>query len=428
MRPGEIDAELSRLMREDRGRLLAALSADLGQFELAEEALSHAFESALVHWGRQGVPDRPLGWLLRVARRKAIDRIRRTALWTERERTLAVLAERDREAVDQADIPDERLRLIFTCCHPALDRKSRVALTLRSLCGLKTGEIARAFLDTEATMGQRLSRAKAKIARAGIPFSVPGPEDWEDRLGSVLAVIYLVFNEGYAATSGPDWLRVNLCEEAIFLGRLLVDLRPDPEILGLLSLMLTTHARRAARVDEEGRLVPLRLQDRGLWDRAQAVEGVATLDRELGMGGAGPFQIKAAISALHVTAPDHDRTDWRQMRLLYDALILHEPSAVVRLNRLVVVAELGSLEAALAELRALGSELEAYQPFHAVRAELLSRTGDHIAARAAYDVAISLSRNAAERDFLAACRTALEIGPGQKSAGHNGPAKSNREV
>lgn len=430
MRAGEIDAELSRLMRNDRGRLLAALSADLGQFELAEEALSQAFESALVHWGRHGVPGRPMGWLLRVARRKAIDRIRRAALWRERERTLAILAERDGDAAEPSDIPDERLRLIFTCCHPALDPKSRVALTLRSLCGLTTTEIARAFLDTEATMGQRLSRAKAKIARAGIPFAVPGPEEWEGRLGSVLSVIYLVFNEGYAATCGEAWLRAHLCEEAIFLGRLLSDLRDDPEILGLLSLMLTTHARRAARVDTGGMMVPLRDQDRGLWDRSQTQEGLSVLDRALGLGAAGPFQIKAAISALHVSATSHESTDWRQMRLLYDALLFHEPSDVVRLNRLVVMAEMGAVDEALNAVEALEPALRAYQPFHAVRADLLARAGDRGAARDAYDMAISLSRNTAERRFLAARVGALRgaAGGGQKNAGHKGPAKSNREV
>ena len=434
MRPGEIDAELSRLMREDRGRLLAALSADLGQFELAEEALSQAFESALAHWGRHGAPQKPLGWLLRVARRKAIDRIRRAARWTERERTLAVLAEQEGDGAEMAEIPDERLRLIFTCCHPALDPKSRVALTLRSLCGLTTSEIARAFLDTEPTMGQRLSRAKAKIAKAGIPFRIPDRAEWDDRLGSVLAVIYLVFNEGYAATSGRDRLRVDLCDEAIFLARLLVDLRSDPEILGLLSLMLTTHARRAARADALGWLVPLREQDRELWDRAQAQEGLATLDSALAMGAAGPFQIKAAISALHVSASCHDATDWRQMLLLYDALLVHEPSDVVRLNRLVVLAELGGVEVALSQLRSLEPQLHAYQPFHAARADLLSRAGANAAAQEAYDRAISLSRNAAERDFLVRRKSAVggvgDAGEGatQKNAGHNGPAKSNREV
>jgi RNA polymerase sigma-70 factor (ECF subfamily) len=355
------------------------------------------------------VPSHPEGWLLRVARRKAIDRLRRMGRWREREQTLAVLARRDEDHDEADEIPDERLRLIFTCCHPALDPKSRVALTLRALCGLTTAEIARAFLDTEATMGQRLSRAKAKIAKAGIPFRIPEREDWDARLGSVLAVIYLVFNEGYAATSGDRQLRVDLCDEAIFLGRMLAALRSDPEIYGLMSLMLTTHSRRAARGDGDGRLVPLADQDRNAWDRDQAEEGLDILDRALVMGRAGPFQIKAAISALHVSAPDHRSTDWRQMLLLYDALLAHEPSDVVRLNRFVVLAELGALGAAIDGLRSLEPALAAYQPFHAARADLLARAGEVAPALDAYETAISLSKNAAEREFLQRRRAALTM-------------------
>ena len=414
MRPGEIDTTLSRLVADDRGRLLAALCADLGRMELAEEALSEAVESALSHWQRSGVPSHPEGWLLRVARRKAIDRLRRMGRWREREQTLAVLARRDEDHDEADEIPDERLRLIFTCCHPALDPKSRVALTLRALCGLTTAEIARAFLDTEAAMGQRLSRAKTKIAKAGIPFRIPVREEWDTRLGSVLAVIYLVFNEGYAATSGDRQLRVDLCDEAIFLGRMLAALRSDPEILGLMSLMLTTHSRRAARGDGAGRLVPLADQDRNAWDRDQAEEGLDILDRALVMGRAGPFQIKAAISALHVSAPDHRSTDWRQMLLLYDALLVHEPSDVVRLNRFVVLAELGAVGVALDGVQSLAPALAGYQPFHAARAELLARAGRHEPALEAYEMAISLSGNAAERAFLDRRRSAMKL-PDQKA-------------
>lgn len=408
MRPGQIDETLSRLIAGDRGRLLAALCADLGRMELAEEALSESVESALVHWERSGVPRQPRGWLLRVARRKAIDRIRRDGRWRERERTLAVLAQRDAEQSDIMEIPDERLRLIFTCCHPALDPKSRIALTLRSLCGMTTPEIARAFLDRETTMGQRLSRAKAKIAKAGIPFAIPGPEEWEARLGSVLAVIYLVFNEGYAVTEGTEQLRVDLCEEAIFLARLLADLRPTPEVSGLLSLMLTTHARRAARVDEEGRLVPLSDQNRRAWDQSLANDGIAILDEALALGQPGPYQIKAAISALHVTAASREETDWRQVLLLYEALLRHEPTDVVELNRLVVLAELSGPEPALDGLGRLAPALEGYQPFHAALADLLVRAGRIEEAAQAYDRAISLSGTEAEQAFLRARLAGLE--------------------
>ena len=404
---GGIDAELSRLLREDRGRLLAALIADLGQFDLAEDALSEAVASALEHWGRSGVPDRPQGWLLRVARRKAIDQIRRGKRWRDRQATIEVLTEQDQTAAPDTDIPDERLRLIFTCCHPALDPKSQVALTLRSLCGLTTEEIARAFLDKPATMGQRLSRAKAKIAAAGIPYAVPGPDDWDDRLNSVLSVIYLVFNEGYAATSGEQQVRVDLCEEAIFLCRILGGLRDAPEIIGLLSLMLTTHARRAARQDATGALVPLDQQDRSLWDANACAEGLAALDEALKAGTPGPFQIKAAISALHLQSEHWADTDWRQMFLLYDALLHHEPSDVVRLNQLAVYAEVSGPEQALDRLDGLRDGLVDYQPYHALRADLLARTGRQSEAKVAYEQAIALSQNAAEREFLKARQSTL---------------------
>jgi len=327
----------------------------------------------------------------------------RIALFGARLPDLALLAEADQAALSapEADIPDERLRLIFTCCHPALDLKSRVALTLRTLGGLTTAEIAHAFLDREPTMGQRLSRARARIRDAGIPFAVPGPEDWDARLSGVLSVLYLIFNEGYAASAGETRIRSDLCEEALWLGRMLLALRPDePEVLGLLSLMLTSHARRMARTGDGGDLVPLDRQNRALWDRAMLDEGLSLLDRALGRLAPGPFQIKAAISALHRQAADHAGTDWRQMLLLYDALLRHEPSDVVRLNRAVVLAELAGPARALDEIEALRPALDAYQPLHAARAEMLARLG-RTEAVAAYDRAISLSGTPAERAFLA---------------------------
>ena len=314
--PGrDLAVVLAGIVRDDRGRLLAALIARLRDFQLAEDALQDALESALRHWGR-GLPEAPLGWLLRVALRKAIDRLRAQTRDGRRVADLTVLAGEEAALTDPEDIPDERLRLIFTCCHPALDAKSRVALTLRTLGGLTTAEIARAFLDLEPAMGQRLSRAKAKIAAAGIPFAVPGPELWADRLDSVLTVIYLIFNEGYSASSAVVPLRSGLCDEAVFLARMLDQLRPgEPEVEGLLALMLLTHARHAARLDATGAAVPLDAQDRALWDHALIADGLTTLDRAVARRVVGPFQIKAAISALHVQALP-GQTDWRQIVLL----------------------------------------------------------------------------------------------------------------
>jgi RNA polymerase sigma-70 factor (ECF subfamily) len=390
----DLTVRLAEMVRRDRGRLLSALIAGLGDFDLAEEALAEAVEAALRHWLRAGVPGRPDAWLLRVARRKAIDRIRRNARWRDRTAELARLAQADQDAAEEPPppIPDERLRLILTCCHPALDPKSRVALTLRTLGGL----------STEPTMAQRLSRAKAKIRDAGIRFAVPEPAEWEPRFASVLSVVYLIFNEGYSASSGEDQIRADLCEEAIYLARLVTELRPyEAEGWGLLSLLLTTHARAKARTDAEGAMVPLAAQDRRLWDRRMIEEGLAALDRALAHRRPGPFQIKAAIGALHVQADDHASTDWRQMLLLYSALVAHEPTDVVRLNRAVVLAETGAVAEALAEVEQLGPALETYQPYHAARADLLRRAGDRDGARAAYQRAIRLSGTGDQKHFLA---------------------------
>ncbi len=399
---------LDRLLRSDRGRILSVLIADLRDFDLAEEALSEAIESAVIHWGRAGAPASAAGWLLTAARRKAIDRIRRTRRFAARTADLAILARADEDAraMPPPEIADERLRLIFTCCHPALEPKTRVALTLRTLGGLTTGEIAKAFLDAEAAMGQRLSRAKAKIRDAAIPYEVPGPDLWAERLASVLTVIYLIFNEGYqAGNDGDALLRLALCDEAINLARMLDALRPgEAESLGLLALLLLSHARRMARTGAGGELVPLDRQDRTLWDRAMISEGGEVLDRALALRLPGPFQLKAAIASLHCQAADAASTDWPQILLLYDALARMEPTPVVWLNRAAALAEVAGPEAALSAIAPLADDLDSYQPYHAARAEFLARCGQADAASGAYDRAIALSRNRPEREFLAARR------------------------
>lgn len=392
---------LDAVMREDRGRLLAALISRTRDFQLAEDALQEAATSALAHWGRAGLPASPQGWLLKVALRKAIDRLRGASRESRKTADLARLA-RDEAEEDPEMIADERLRLIFTCCHPSLEPKSRVALTLRTICGLTTAEIARAFLDEDATMGQRLSRAKAKIAAARIPFAVPEPEDLAERLGSVLTVIYLIFNAGY--TVGPGAGR-DLCEEAIFLARLLDRLCPDePETEGCLALMLLTHARRAARTGADGQSLPVQEQDRRLWDHAMMAEGVALVNRAMARGRVGANQIKAAIAVCHSVPAT---PDWPGMRALYDTLQRLEPTPVIRLNRAVALAETGDLAGALDELALVAPDLASYQPYHAVMADLLARGGRKDEARAVYDRAIDLAPSAADAAFLIARRGAL---------------------
>lgn len=394
-----IQTVLDTVMRDDHGRLVAALARRLGDVQLAEDCLQEALVAALEHWARSGQPGRPDAWLLRVAHRRAIDRFRRDARFRSRHEDIALLAEDEMALAERPDIPDERLRLIFTCCHPALESKTRVALTLRLIGGLNTDEIAHAFLDKPSAMAQRLSRAKKKIAAARIPFVVPEGADLDIRVQSVLSVIYLIFNEGYLASSGDLSVRTDLCQEAVFLARLLDQLCPDePEILGILSLMLTTQARFPAR--QSNVTIPLTQQDRGLWDRALIAEGEKILDRAIALGRAGPYQVKAAISALHVSAPDQDSTDWAQILLLYDRLLQFEPSPVVRLNRAVVLAESGALDQALREFDDLSDELKTYQPFHAAQAQFRARAGQIDGARQAYRRAIELAGNQADRDYL----------------------------
>lgn len=388
---GAIDA----CLRTERGRILSALIARIGDFQIAEDALQEAAASALVHWGRSGVPLRPDAWLIRVGLRKALDRLRGATREGRKAANWALLAEEEAALPEKQPIPDERLRLIFTCCHPALDGKSRVALTLRTLCGLTTAEIARLYLDAEPTMGQRISRAKAKIAAAGIPFAVPDLPALPARLDAVLSVIYLIYTLGHQTGAGPRDLR----SEAIWLARLVDGLMPGvAEAEAALALLLLTEARQPARV-AGGVMVPLSEQDRGRWDRDLLAEGQALLDRAIARGGSGPFRIKAAIAALHGAAPDHAATDWRQIAALYRALLRIEPTDVVRLNVWVSIAAAGHARPALRAVEAMAERLDGYQPFHAARAHLRRLAGE-AGAREEFRRAATLSLDPAERCWL----------------------------
>lgn len=395
---------LNRVMAQDQGRLLSALSVRLRDIELAEEVLQEAAMSALDHWGRAGVPQSPVGWLLKVAYRKAIDRFRQSARSARQAANLALLAREEAEEVDPDHIPDDRLRLIFTCCHPALEPKTRVALTLRTVCGLTTAQVAAVFLDPEPTMGQRLTRAKTKIAAAGIPFVIPGPEAWGDRLNAVLNVVYLVFTAGYTA---PKSVGRDLCVEAIFLARLIASLRPDEaEVEGCLALLILTHARAAARVDATGCTVPPGAQDRALWDQAALDEGRALLDRAMTRARPGPYQIKAAIAACHAMP---DGSDWPQIAALYAALLRWEPSPTVALGQAVACMETGDLAGAAALLVDLAPPLDSYQPFHAAHAELLRKQGRNAQAAAAYDRALTMTTAPEDAAFLRKARDGLAV-------------------
>lgn len=400
---------IEALARADTGRLLGALLRDTRDFQLAEDCLQEALESALVHWSRNGVPAAPAGWVLQTARRKAIDRFRRARNFDRKAEEYRLLIELDRETAESdepAAIPDERLRLIFTCCHPALDGKTRVALTLRTLCGLTTREIARAFLDNTETMAQRLVRARHKITKAGIGFEIPEPEHWAERLNSVLSVIYLTFNEGYSATAGAEPLRHDLCLEAIRLGRLMLELVPDnAECEGLLALMLLNHSRAAARLDDGGRMIALDSQDRSLWNRDEIAEGCALLDHALTRGRPGLFQLQAAVSALHAQAASHAETGWAEIVLLYEAMHRLSANPVYLLNRAVALSYAEGADAALTALGELEHGLCDYQPFHAAKADFQRRLDRPEAARLSYQRAIDLSENESEKTFLR-CRMA----------------------
>jgi RNA polymerase sigma-70 factor (ECF subfamily) len=400
-----VTAAITRTFRDERAIVLATLIRQAGDFQLAEDAVQDAFEAAVAQWREVGVPANPGAWITTIARRRAIDRLRRNRSVADRAERLAELKRLDAQHEepsmdDESTIVDDRLRLIFTCCHPALDPSARVALTLRALGGLTTGEIARAFLVAEPTMGKRIVRAKRKIADAHIPYAVPADQDLPDRLRGVLRVVYLIFNEGYAAAGGDRLVREELCDEAIRLGELLTRLMPDDaEVWGLAALMLLHDARRAARVDASGRYVALDEQDRSLWDQRRIADGLAKLDRAVRLRRPGEYQLQAAITALQIRSPD---PDWAEIASLYGALAALTPSPVVELNRAVAVGMALGPGAGLEILAPLLEDpaLERYQPLYAAHAELLSRDGDAEGAASAYEQAIALTDNAVEREEL----------------------------
>lgn len=395
-------ARVDAVYREESRRVLAALIRLLGDFDLAEEALQDAFRAALEQWPRDGVPDNPVPWLVSAGRFRAIDTLRRRARFDAH---LAAVADRvdAGEPSDERAVADDRLRLVFICCHPALPPEAQVALTLREVCGLSTEEIARAFLLPASTLAQRIVRAKAKIRDTRLPFEVPGHAELAERLDSVLRVIYLVFNEGYSASSGAAVTRADLSAEAIRLGRLLAAMLPEPEVLGLLALMLLQESRRAARTTPEGELLLLDEQDRSSWDRARIVEGGALVERSLRSRRFGRYTLQAAIAAVHAEAPDAAATDWPQIVGLYDLLLRADPSSVVELNRAVAVAMRDGPQAGLALIDAIlaRGELGDFRLAHSARADLCRRLGRTAEARASYERALALTLQEPERRFLA---------------------------
>jgi RNA polymerase sigma-70 factor (ECF subfamily) len=392
--------QIERTFREEYGRVLAALISQLGDFNLAEDALQDALVNALESWKSDGVPRNPGAWLMTVARRRAIDAIRRAANQERKAAMLDPITTQDEPEMEET-IPDDRLKLMFTCCHPALALEAQVALTLHTLGGLSTQEVARAFLVPLPTMAQRLARARGKIRNTGIPYRVPPVDLLPERLEALLAVIYLIFNEGYAATSGDSLTRRKLCEEAIRLCRVLAALLPQSaEAGGLLALMLLHDARRETRINAAGDLVLLDEQDRTRWDQAKIHEGMAVLDEALALNDPGPYQVQAAISALHVEAPTAEATDWRQIATLYGRLATMTPSAVVEVNRAVAVAMAWGAQAGLQMLQRLDSQVDDYYPYHAARADLLRRTNQYELAAEAYERALILCGNHAERAYF----------------------------
>lgn len=407
--PEQFSGTIETLYRSESGRVLATLVRLLGDLDLAEEAMHEAFAVALESWPHTGIPDKPRPWLISTARFKAIDVIRRRARFDGAQRDLVAHMESlvnepapNVDAIGDEEIDDDRLRLIFTCCHPALPPEGQVALTLREICGLTTEEIARAFLVTPATLAQRIVRAKAKIRETPIPYEVPAPHELPERLDAVLQVIYLVFNEGYSAAAGAEVTRAELTSEAIRLGRLLTELEPEPEVIGLLALMLLQESRRAARMTPSGELILLDNQDRSLWNREQIAEGVALVEKALSSGRFGPYTLQAAIASVHAQAESTATTDWRQIVALYDQLVRLQPSPVVHLNRAVAIAMRDGPEAGLTHIEALleNGELANYYLAHSARADLYRRLGRTAEARSSYEKALALTQQEPERQFL----------------------------
>ena len=394
-----IESQIEKTFREEHGRVLATLISQLGDFVLAEDALQDALVNALERWKVDGVPRNPGAWLTTVAKRRAIDRLRRSRFEEDSEPIPTSLAQEEPEMDDS--LPDDRLKLMFTCCHPALALEAQVALTLHTLGGLSTQEVARAFLVAEPTMAQRLARARKKIREAGIPYRVPPADLLPERLDALLAVIYLIFNEGYVATSGDSLTRQELCGEAIRLCRILVDLLPqEAEARGLLALMLLHDSRREARLSPTGELVLLDEQDRTLWDSSKIQEGTSILDEAIALHNPGPYQVQAAISALHAEAPTAATTDWNQIAMLYNTLALMTPSMVVDVNRAVAIGMARGSQEGLKMLLQLEDHADNFYPYHAARADLLRRTNQQEAASDAYERALALCNNRAERAYL----------------------------
>ena len=407
--PNEITKTIETLYRSESGRVLATLVRLLGDLDLAEESMHEAFAAALESWALTGIPEKPRPWLISTARFKAIDAMRRRARFDGAQRDLVAHIESRAtgalsatEGIEDEEVEDDRLRLIFTCCHPALPPEGQLALTLREVCGLTTEEIARAFLVTPATLAQRIVRAKTKIRETPIPYEVPTPQELPERLDAVLHVVYLVFNEGYSAAAGAEVTRAELTGEAIRLGRLLAELQPEPEVIGLLALMLLQESRRAARTSPSGALILLDHQDRALWNREQIAEGMALVEKALSSRRFGAYTLQAAIAAVHAEAESAAATDWRQIVAIYDQLVRIQPSPVVHLNRAVAIAMRDGPEAGLIQIDAIlaDGDLKDYYLAHSARADLCRRLGKTAEARSSYERALALTQQEPERQFL----------------------------